>query len=96
MKILVSEQADADLLEFFTYLAERNSSAAEAVATELDNKFQQLLRFPFAGRERPMLAPGLRSIVAGRYVIFYLAGSDQVTIVRVLDGRRDIDSEFQQ
>jgi plasmid stabilization system protein ParE len=29
-------------------------------------------------------------------VIFYIIGDDRVNIVRVLDGRRDIDAEFQR
>jgi plasmid stabilization system protein ParE len=29
-------------------------------------------------------------------VIFYIIGDDRVNIVRVIDGRRDIDAEFQR
>ena len=66
------------------------------MAREIDRKFENLSHFPFIGRERSSLAPGLRSLVAGMYVIFYLVERDRVTIVRVLDGRRDIDAEFQR
>jgi plasmid stabilization system protein ParE len=44
MKIVVSEQADADLLQIFKYLAERNPDAADATAREIDRKFRNLVR----------------------------------------------------
>ncbi|HEY4774775.1 MAG TPA: type II toxin-antitoxin system RelE/ParE family toxin [Xanthobacteraceae bacterium] len=96
MKIFVSDQADADLLQIISYLLERNPGAARSVAHEIDKKFENLSHFPFIGRERSTLAPGLRSVVAGTNVIFYLVESDRITIVRVLDGRRDIDAEFRR
>lgn len=96
MKIFVSEQADADLLQIFSYLGDRNPAVAEAVADEIDRKFENLSHSPFIGRERSRLAPEMRSIVVGMYVIFYAVGRDRITIVRVLDGRRDIDAEFQR
>jgi toxin ParE1/3/4 len=55
-----------------------------------------LTRFPFIGRDRSTLAQGLRSIVTGAYVIFYTVEPDRIIIVRILDGRRDIDAEFQR
>jgi toxin ParE1/3/4 len=96
MKIVISEQADADLLQIFQYLAERNPNAAGAIARDIDGKFRNLCDFPFIGRERSSLAHGLRSIVAGIHVIFYIVERDRIVVVRVLDGRRDIDAEFQR
>lgn len=53
-----------------------------------------LARNPKAGRERPDLAPRLRSFPVARYVLFYRPIDDGVEIVRVLHGSRDIDSIF--
>jgi toxin ParE1/3/4 len=96
MNIFVSDRADADILQIYKFLAERNPAAAESLVREIDNKFQNLSRFPFIGRERSSLAPGVRSIVAGIHVIFYMIERNRIIIVRVLDGRRDIDAEFQR
>jgi len=96
MKIFVSEQADADLLQIYQYLTERNPTAAESLIRRIDRTFENLMHFPFIGRERSSLARGVRSIVANTYVVFYTVERDRVTIVRVLDGRRDIDAEFQR
>ena len=96
MNIFISDQADADLLQIISYLVERNPAAAHSLVREIDKKFENLSHFPFIGRERSSLAHGLRSVAAGKYVIFYLVERDRIAIVRVLDGRRDIDMEFQR
>jgi toxin ParE1/3/4 len=95
MKIVFSDAADADLLQLITYIATRNPTAARDLATEFDAHLLNLSRFPLIGREREILAPGLRSILVRRYVVFYRIESDRVLIMRVLDGRRDIDAEFE-
>lgn len=38
--------------------------------------------------------PGLRSVLASPYVIFYRVNGDIAELVRILDGRRDIDEIF--
>ena len=96
MRIFVSDAADKDLLQIYSYLAERNPGAARSLAGEINEKFENLSRFPFIGRERTSLSPGLRSIVVGAYVIFYSIEDDRIAVIRVLHGRRDIDAEFQR
>jgi toxin ParE1/3/4 len=96
MKVVVADRADADLLEIYRFLAERSPAAAESVSHAFDRKFELLSEFPFIGRVRSSLAAGIRSVVAHPYVIFYMAEPDQITIVRVLHGHRDIDAEFQR
>ncbi len=96
MKVYLSEDADADLLLIHSYLAERNPAVAVSLAREFQAKFARLSRFPFIGRDRSHLMSGARSLVAGNYVIFYRIEEDRVTVLRIMDGRRDIDSEFQR
>ncbi|MET0675618.1 MAG: type II toxin-antitoxin system RelE/ParE family toxin [Bradyrhizobium sp.] len=50
--------------------------------------------FPFAGRSRNELRLGLRSIAIGPHILFYRVIDGQPEIVRVLDGRRDLESIF--
>ena len=49
---------------------------------------------PFAGRARNELRPGLRSFAATPHVVFYRVVDDAPQIVRVLDGRQDIEEKF--
>jgi toxin ParE1/3/4 len=47
--------------------------------------------FPMAGRVRDEIRPGLRSTVSGPHLIFYHVSERRPLIVRILDGRRDIE-----
>ncbi len=96
MKVLVSDKAKLDLLRIYSYLSQQNRDAAIGVIRRIDARLEQLSRFPFLGRPRPSLAPGLRSLIAGSHLIFYTVGTDQITVVRVIDGRMDIDEEFRR
>lgn len=96
MRILISTKAEADLFDIYSYLHERNPTAAEAALQRINQKFEQLSVLPFIGRVRTSLAEGLRNVVVGTHVIFYLVGPDALTVVRVIDGRRDIDEEFRR
>jgi toxin ParE1/3/4 len=96
MKVLISSKAHDDLIRIYLYLVERNPSAAETVIGAIDTKFGQLSLFPFIGRKRSSLALGLRSTIVGMHLIFYTVERERITIVRVIDGRMDIDEEFQR
>jgi len=96
MKIFFSEQADSDLMQAIGYSAERNRIAALELAAEFDSAIFNLSRFPLIGRDRSPLAPGLRSILVRSYLIFYRIDREALVIVRILDGRRDIEAEFLQ
>ena len=96
MKVSVSAKANSDLLRIYAYLFPRNQAAADRIIGRINQRFVQLSRFPFIGRPRASLAPGLRSLLAGTYLIFYTVGAEEITIVRVIDSRMDIDAEFRR
>jgi toxin ParE1/3/4 len=96
MRVLVSEKAYRDLLRIYSYIAERNPTAAEKILRRIDEKFHQLSELPFIGRERSSIAPGVRSVVVGTHLIIFAVSSDSITIARVIDGRMDIDEEFRR
>ena len=52
-----------------------------------------LVENPLAGRERPELRKNLRSFPVGNYVVFYSPVSDGIEVVRVMNGRQDIDAD---
>ena len=96
MKVRVSGKARADLLQIHSYLAERNPAAAESVLQDINSKLRQLSHFPFMGRERPEFAQNLRSALVRTHLIFYTVTGDQIVIMRVVDGRMDVDKEFRR
>jgi toxin ParE1/3/4 len=94
MRVVLTDKAKFDLVRTCRYLEERNPSAAESFIHRVDQNFESLARFPFIGRERSSLAPGLRCLVVGLHLIFYIVGSDEITVVRVIDCRMDVEEEF--
>jgi plasmid stabilization system protein ParE len=48
--------------------------------------------FPFSGAPRPRLSEDLRVVFYKKYAIYYLSGPDEIIIVRILHGSRDIAS----
>jgi toxin ParE1/3/4 len=94
MAILLSDKSKLDLFHIYSYLHEHSPNAANAFIRRVDENFENLTKFPFIGRERSSLTPGLRCLVVGLHLIFYIVESDQITIVRVLDGRMDVEEEF--
>jgi toxin ParE1/3/4 len=94
--VLRRPRAGADLSEIWEFMAEDSVERADAFVDRLDAKFRALAAQPLIGRERPELAPGLRSMPMERYVIFYEPIPEGVAIVRVLHGARDANAQFQQ
>src|SRR5437899_644869 len=94
-RVLVREQAWADLEELGTFIAKDNPEAANQVVHQLRLSFELLARMPQLGRLvrkvktteqlRMWLSPAFRN-----YLIFYGELPDGVEIVRVLHGARDI------
>jgi len=50
--------------------------------------------FPLAGRVRDEVREGLRSLAAPPHIVFYRLRDDRPEVVRVLDGRQDIEEIF--
>jgi toxin ParE1/3/4 len=65
--------------------ADRTDDFLAALRVSID----RLDRFPYLGRQRPTLGPGLRSILQAGYLIFYTVEPEGPTIVRVLHHRRN-------
>ena len=96
MRVRISGRARTELLDIYAFLAKRNFAAAERLLQEINLKLRQLSHFPFMGRERPEFARNLRSTLVQTYLIFYTVADEQVVIMRIVDGRMDVEKEFQQ
>jgi toxin ParE1/3/4 len=93
-QVVVSLRARSDIFDIHSYLAERSPAAADRLLARLSERFDELREFPFLGPDRSELRPSLRGLLIDGYIAFYLLETDRVVIVRVLDGRRDIEQEF--
>ena len=78
--------------DYYQRVAGRNT--AEKIVRRIGEIIITIEEHPFAGRERNELRPGLRSLAARPHVVFYRVKDDAPQIVRILDGRRDVEEIF--
>lgn len=87
-------EAEADILEIWDFIADDSVSEADRWIDRLDEKLRLWATQPTIGRSRDELAPDLRSMPFGRYVVFFTPLADGIDVVRVLQAARDVDREF--
>jgi len=94
----VSPQAEADLDDIWFYVAKESGSIelATKMVDSFSDQFLLLGRYPHLGRPRDDdFGPGSRSIVVSEYVVVYCVEQNgDVLILRVVHGRRDLESLF--
>jgi toxin ParE1/3/4 len=69
---------------------EASEEVANRFVTAIEAAFEPLRHFPLSGPAREQLAPGLRVIFHQAYAIYYTPLAEEVVIVRVLHGARDV------
>ena len=93
--IIWSPEATDDIDHLWDYYADvAGNSAADKILREIAKVVATIDDFPFAGRSRDEIRAGLRSLSAGPQIVFYRLRDERPEIVRVLDGRQDIDEIF--
>jgi toxin ParE1/3/4 len=93
--VIWSSQARTDLSEIWNYYYQvAGQLTADKVVRRIVETSRLLEDHPFGGRSRDEIRLGLRSLVARPHVVFYRVVQDRAEIVRVLDGRRDLDEIF--
>ena len=90
MAVQRSRRALKDLDEIWDYIARDNPVMADRVLDKMEAKCEMLARQPLIGEARPDLAPNLREVPVGNYVIFYRPLSDGIVVVRVLHVARSV------
>ena len=70
--------------------------AADRLLLRIDDRLQILRDFPEAGTARDDIRPGFRLLVEGPYLLLYEydKAKDEVELVSVVDGRRDLSEIF--
>jgi len=95
----VASQATSDLDDIWHYVAKESGSSevANRLVHSITDRFLLLSRHPYLGRSREDdFGIGRRSFAVGEYVIVYrVENKNDVLILRVAHGRRDIDAWFE-
>ena len=95
--LLFTPEAEADLDNIWLYIAKESQSIerAELTPDRFSIVFSRLTSNPYMGRKRDDIRPGYRSFPVGSYIVFYrLIGADQILVLRVVHGRRDLEQVF--
>jgi len=90
----LSEDAEDDLAEIWAYIALDNVRAADKTVQKIRRTCQMIAEMPGMGPERPELAPGLRSLPQGNYIIFYRPAAHGIDVARIIHGKRNLPRIF--
>jgi toxin ParE1/3/4 len=100
-RILWTPQALEDLLDIYVAIGLDNPAAAERMYSTLEDRAMQLRGSPRMGVRRPEIAPSVRVLVEGVYLILYETHPDtdegpveSIEIVRIVHGHRDLARLF--
>jgi toxin ParE1/3/4 len=91
--VKLSDDAQADLVEIGTYIAQDSPRRSLSFIRELRRACMELSemaeRFAIVGGKR---SGGLRRRPRGSYGIYFEVGEDHVTVIRILNAARDLGS----
>lgn len=93
-RLRFTAQALQDFQDIHDYIAKDNAAIALNFIDRLQASCRELCAMPGTGRKRDDLAPGMRSSAVGDYLIFYRINSEDLEILHVVHGRRDLPKIF--
>jgi len=89
-KPFYTSAATQDLTDILLYIAQDKPDAALAWVEKIEAKCLLIASAPEVGESKPELGRSVRASVVGRYVIFHRLINDQMEILRVIPGDRNI------
>jgi toxin ParE1/3/4 len=93
----LASAAESELDDIWHYIARESQSIeiADRLVDSITDRFFLLASNPHIGRRRDDdLRPGLRSFPVGEYLIIYRVEDDDVLILHVIRGSRDMATLF--
>ncbi len=98
IEVQLSKLTQQDLKDIWRGLAEYRLELADKQIKRIEKKIALLKQFPLAGRQRDDIDSVIRSVTVDRFVVFYQIHEQDddsiVEILRVTDGRRDLNRLF--
>ena len=89
-RLFRTRQARRDLIGIWDHIAADNPAAADDLLDRIDEGCVGLLEHPRLGPARDDIRPGRGYRIVGEYVVLYRLVGEDVEIVRVVHGRRDL------
>lgn len=95
MSYRLSPRALEDVEAIADYIATGDPAAASDLIARFAHRWELAAAHPYSGVGRDDLLPGLRHLIVDSYLTFYRVAGADIEIVRVLHGRRELSSEFE-
>ncbi len=95
-RYVINVLASQDLNGIADYFADNSVEAGERFFRAFNRKCQQLVAFLNSGKSYAAIRTGLRGLSLEGYTIFYRILDDGIEILRVVSGRRDFPSIFEE
>lgn len=89
-KLVILPAARADLIDIGDFIALDNRPRAASFVAEIEAKIVEVGERPGSFQKRGDLHKGLRHARHGRYLIFFIEKGEEVQIVRVVQGSRNL------
>ena len=94
-KFRLTEPAIQDIEQIADYIASQSGlDKADRFLSKLEAKLAKIAQFPNLGRQRDEILPCLRSLPMDNYLILYMPIGQDVEILRVVSGYRDLSALF--
>lgn len=90
----ISTLASQDLDEISDYFLAQSIEAGDRFVEGFQQKCTHISRYPYIGKSYGYVRPGLRGLLLMNYIIFYRVLSDNVEILRVVSGYRNLQDIF--
>lgn len=97
-RYIISDEAIQDLQDISDYFLRTNLEAGEQFLQAFNTRCRQLVRFPNLGRNYAHLRPDLLGLSLRGFIILYTVSARddtiKIEILRVVNGRRDLENIF--
>ena len=91
MKVHWTDTAEGHLDAIYAYIALDSPEYAKRMVDRITRRSQQIANFPFSGRKVPEYdIDQIREVIEGPYRIIYHIKPDQIDVVAVIHGARDV------
>jgi toxin ParE1/3/4 len=97
LQVILSDEARADLVALELYITDRDGEQrANMILGRIYGSIRTLAFMPGMGHSRSYLREGLRAFSVTPWTIIYelQPDLDGIRVIRVVDGRRDLDTLF--
>ena len=93
-RVTRTHQADVDLDDIWLHVAMDSPAAADKLIDRIVETCEALAAHPNPGPVRREIAPDLRMLVIGQYLVLYRVRNEGVQVARVVHGARRLEGLF--